>query len=294
MKKKKIKNFSIFKTILLILLSIYSISLLYPLLWGALTSVKSIDEFRINMLGLPKNPTFENFGYVFQNFVVKTPSRDGFVKTIYIEQMLANSVIYVLGVSFFASFVPFLTAYLTAKFPGKLADVINVFVIVAISLPIVGSTPAELDLLRRLNLYDSFIGVFILRGTFLNVYYLVYYAMFKGLSRDFSEAAEIDGASEFKIMTKIIMPITMSTFLAVFLVHFISYWNDYQAPLIYVPSNVTLSYGLYYLANSTEQGLNYVPMRMIGVVLLVVPIIILYIIFRKKILNNISLGGSKE
>ena len=90
------------------------------------------------------------------------------------------------------------------------------------------------------------------------------------------------------------MPIAKSTFFAVWLIHFISYWNDYQAPLLYLPSKPTISYGLYRLSNSTDNGLNYVPMRMIGVVMLVVPVLTLYLIFKNKILKSIALGGSKE
>lgn len=292
--KKLFKNFSFFKTILFALLVIYSLSLLIPLFWGALASLKSVDEFRLNILGFPEQVTFENFEHVINRFVVITPSRDGMMKTIYVETMIFNSIIYVIGISFFASLMPFLTAYLTAKFPGKLASTINVIVIIALALPIVGATPSELELLMNLKLYDTFAGVFILRSTFLSVYYLVFYSMFKGLSQDFAEAAALDGASELRIMLQIIMPIAKSTFLAVFLVHFISYWNDYQAPLLYIPSHITLSYGLYFLSTTTENGLGYVPMRMTGVILVVIPILVLYMIFRKKIMNNVSLGGSKE
>lgn len=292
--KKLFKNFSFFKTILFALLVIYSLSLLIPLFWGAIASLKSVDEFRLNILGFPEQVTFENFEHVINRFVVITPSRDGRMKTIYVETMIFNSIIYVIGISFFASLMPFLTAYLTAKFPGKLASTINVIVIIALALPIVGATPSELELLMNLKLYDTFAGVFILRSTFLSVYYLVFYSMFKGLSQDFAEAAALDGASELRTMLQIIMPIAKSTFLAVFLVHFISYWNDYQAPLLYIPSHITLSYGLYFLSTTTENGLGYVPMRMTGVILVVIPILVLYMIFRKKIMNNVSLGGSKE
>ena len=288
------QNISVFKVVIFVLLTIYSLSLMMLIVWGILAALKSVDEFRLNMIWLPKKPTFENFTYVFNHFYVETTNPDGTMGVAFIENMLFNSVVYVTGASFFASFMPFLTAYLTVKFPGKLSNILYTIVVIAVALPIVGATPSELQLLNNLGLFDSFFGIFCLRGCYLSIYFLVFHAMFKGLSKDFSEAAALDGASEFRIMAQIIMPIAKSTFFAVWLIHFISYWNDYQAPLLYLPSKPTISYGLYRLSNSTDNGLNYVPMRMIGVVMLVVPVLTLYLIFKNKILKSIALGGSKE
>ncbi len=279
--------------ILFIVLVLYTISMLYPLLWGALTSLKSIDEFRSNKLGFPQDWAFSNFATVMQNFIVDGV-RDGRTFEQNVWQMIVNTLLYVIGSAFVATFIPCIVAYVTAKFRYKMSKVIYAVVLITMMIPIVGSYPAEIDMLRKLNLYNTMYGAWLQKANFLGMYFLVFHATFIRLSDDFSEAAKIDGASEWTVMVRIIFPLVKNVFFTIFLIKFIEFWNDYQTPLLYIPAYPTLSYGLHQLTNKSINGLSYVPMRMAGCIIVIIPILILFLIFQERLMSNVSMGGLKE
>ena len=84
-----------------------------------------------------------------------------------------------------------------------------------------------------------------------------------------------------------------NTFFTVMLINFIAFWNDYQTPLIYLPSYPTIALGMYHMASTTENGMSYVPMRMTGAMLLFLPIFCLFVIFQKRLLGSLTMGGIK-
>lgn len=291
------KKINVLAIVLFVILATYTISIIIPLIWTIFTSFKTIDEFEFlhNVMGLPQQFTLENYLVIIKDFVIEPSSIEGTSRTLYIEDMLLNSVIYVAGASFCATFMPFFTAYLNTKFNGKLASIMNTTVLITMALPIVGSYPSEIQLLTSMGLYDTFWGLFLMKSSFLGVYYLVFCANFKSLGKDYVEAAEIDGASEFRVMLKIMFPLAKTSFFTILLMQIILFWNEYQGPMLYMPTKATLSYGLFSLAHGVgNNSLAHVPTHMAGVIMVILPIMILFLVFRKKIMNNINIGGVKE
>ena len=295
--KKKIKK--TFKTtsplyiVLFRCMLIYVLFLVYLMFWGINTSLKTVGDFNDNVLGLPSQMTFDNFTTIFNNFYVRV-NENGVLVPKYIEDMIINTILYALGGAFIQTFVPCVVAYAVTRFNFKFNAVIKGIVIITMILPIIGSAPAEIELLRNLGLYDSIIGNWIQKFHFLGMYFLVFTAAFEVIPKDFAEAAYMDGASEFKLFTKIMFPIVSTVFTTVLLINFIGLWNDYQTPMLYLPTHPTLAYGVFDLSRTTINELNNVPARMAGCVILLVPILIIFIAFRKKIMGNLTLGGVKE
>ena len=292
------KRLSAFAIVMLVVLAIYALSMLIPLLWGAMTALKSPAEFRQDNLGLPDGHIWQwqwgNFVTVLQNFIVRGITREQVPYEVYVEQMLLYTVLYAVVGALINVGVTCLTAYLTSRFPCRFSKMLYGLVVVIMILPIVGSYPSEIQLLTTLGLYDTIPGAWIQKANFLGMYFLVFYAQFRQLPKEFTEAAYMDGASEFALMVRIVFPLVRTTFLTVVLIKFIEFWNDYQTPLLYLPSHPTLAYGIYNLSNSVINELNNVPMRMTGCVLMVTPILILFIVFRNRLIGNISMGGIKE
>ena len=292
---KQIKNHMIFNKILMTILIIYTIALLSVILWGMYTSVKSFDEYRNNIAFPPRqnilNWEWENFTVILNNFTVRPR---GSVRSIGVLEQLWNTILFAGVGSLITTVVTCVMAYVVAIYDNKFSKLIYSVVLVTMILPIVGSYPSEIALLRNLGLYDTFIGIWIQRANFLGIYFLVFYAQFKTLPKDYAEAAYMDGASEFKIMTKIMMPLVANTFGTILLIKFIEGWNDYQTVLLYLPTKPTLIYGLFELSNNTVGELNTVPMRMAGVMMLIIPVIAVFIAFRNRLLDNITAGGIKE
>lgn len=289
----KKRNVSVLNVSLFLVLVIFSVSLIWPLVWALFTSVKEQYDFLYNPLALPKEFVFENFGTVLEKFEVNAVV-DGVQEKHGIVRMLVDTLLYAGGAALVATLVPCITAYVTAKFPQKkMSGLIYAIVIATMIIPIVGSYPAEITMLQNLGIYDTLLGVWIQKANFLGVYFLVFHAAFKGLAKEYSEAAEIDGANEFTIMTRIMLPLVRNTFFTVFLIKFVEFWNDYQVPLLYLPSRPTLSFGLYFVSNYTGNTISTVPLRMAGCIIILLPILALFIAFKEKLMGNITMGGVK-
>lgn len=280
----------------LVLLVIYCISILSPIAWGLMTSVKNIDDFRNNILGLPSFEfgwAFDNYPYVLNLFEADAVY-NGKAFTVDLMGMLVNTLMYVVGCSLLSTLMPCLVSYVVAKFPNVFSNIIYAIVLVTMMIPIVGTYPSEIVMLKNLNLYNTMLGAWVQKMNFLGMYFLVFHATFVRLSKDFSEAAELDGANEFTVMFQIILPLVANIFFTVFLIFFISYWNDYQTPHLYFPAYPTIAYGSFYMAQQYHSGLETVPLRMTSCIIVVIPILILFILFSERLMSNISMGGLKE
>ena len=132
-----------------------------------------------------------------------------------------------------------------------------------------------------------------MKMNFLGMYFLVFYATFKSLSWGYAESAFIDGASHWTVMTRIMLPLVKTSFLAIFILNFIVYWNDYQAPMLYLPSYPTMAYGLFYMKFIATQGFGKIPMQLTGCIILSIPSLVLFIAFQGKLMGNLTVGGLK-
>ncbi len=280
-------------TTLLIVLIAYTLSLIIPLFWALITSLKdNLNDFRLNIIGLPKKWMWSNYTFVLQNFYEDVPSADG-NRSVTLAEMFLNTILYSLGCSFFNTLVPCLTAYMCAKFDFKFSNVLYTVVIVTMVLPIVGNLPSEIRVATFFGLYNQIWGLWIMKANFLGLYFLVFYGMFKSQPKAYSEAARIDGAGNFTIMTRISLPLIASTFFTIMIINFIGFWNDYQTPLVYLPSYPTAALGMFRMAKTTLNGLSEVPMRMAAAMLILIPILIVFLCFHKRMLGNLTVGGIK-
>ncbi|MBQ4098926.1 MAG: carbohydrate ABC transporter permease [Clostridia bacterium] len=286
------KKQPLFAIITLTVLIIYMISLVIPLIWGIYTSLLSNVEY-----GMIPNPslTFETYMTAFDVFSVPISELDGSTREVFYEEMMLNSVIYSLGCALCQTSVLCITAYSTSRFNFKFDKVIYTIVIITMILPIVGSLPSEIAVADFFNLRNKIWGMFIMKSHFLGMYYLVFNAMFRSVPKDFDEAAYIDGAGNFTIFFKIIFPITVGTFVTIALINFISFWNDYTTPLIYMPNIPTVAYGLYgFVQESTTADKVGTPIKLAACMLVFIPNFIIFLVFRNKLIGNISMGGLKE
>ena len=275
-----------------IFLTIYALSLVLLLFWALMTSFKSQGDFRVNIVGLPQQ--FEwNYGFVFDQFKYEV-FFEGYGKVgISVGYMFLYSVLYAGGCAIVKAMTTCLTAYCCARYRYKFGRVVTFLVILAMTMPIVGALPAEIHLAKSLGLYDSIIGQYVMKMNFLGMYYLVFFAMFKSVPKEFDEAAKIDGAGDFTIMVKVVLPTIVPTLLTVTLLTFIGFWNDYQVPLIYLPHYPTISQGLQRMINTNLNGLSTVPMRMTASMIVLIPILVLFVAFQKKLVGNITFGSIK-
>lgn len=297
---KKLKN--LFKAesptyiVLFVILVLYTVILFIPILWTVIVAFKDTTYYDQSILkedaaGLINlsHLTFDNFVTAFRDFAVSTP--DGVEYNII--GMFGNSLLYSIGCGVIATVVPCVVAYLCARYKYKFGKLVYGIVLVTMALPIVGSLPSEIRMLTNLGMFDTVIGMFVMKFNFLGIYFLLFFAQFKTISMEYTEAARVDGASEFRIMLQIILPMAISTLLSVFVLNFVQFWNDYQTPMIYWPSRPVAAYGMWVFNKTTFGFSAKVPNKLAGILIMALPIMIVYAFFNKRLATNVAVGGIK-
>lgn len=291
---KKKSRLPIFEIISFVFLLAYAVSLVFPLLWSLMTSFKGNIDYLTNGFGWPKKFLFENYKTVFEYFQAPARMPGGIDKKVGIGVMLVNSLWYAIGTSLVSTFASFLVGYVVARFRFKFCNVIYTIVILQMIIPTVGTLPSEIRIAQSLNMYNTVYGMLFMKSYVTGLYFLSFYAALKVIPKDFAEAAYLDGAGNFRVMFGIMLPMSSGVFFTIILLSFIGFWNDYQTPLIYMPSYPTLAYGLWYYVNGAyELKTSTVPMKLGGCMIMAVPLFAIFIAFQKKLLGNVSLGGLK-
>lgn len=289
---KKIKNFPVFMMLAFLILALYAISLLAPLFWSLMTSFKG-SEFDNDNFGWPTE-FVNNYKDIFTKFKAAIPNpKGGSSLHVNVVGMLSNSLWYAIGAAIISTTVSYMVAYVVARFKFKFCNVIYMVIILQMIIPTVGTFPSEFRIANELNLYDTPHGILFMKSYVTGLYFLAFYAALRVIPRDYEEAAQLDGCGNFGIMLRIIIPMTTGVISTVFLLVFIAFWNDYQTPILYMPSYATLSYGLYQYVNTEMIESVSVPEELAASMLLALPLFVLFIIFQKKLLGRVSLGGLK-
>ncbi len=276
------------KALFIVMFSIFvlfAISFIFPFLWVLINSFKDAGEYTHNYVGLPQNWTFDNF---INAFTFKDASTHYFT----IFQMLGMSVI-IAGIGTIVTiFTSSCAAYVLAKykFPGR--SIIWGVVIFSLIVPIVGSLPSQIQLMKALGLDGTIIGCIFLYSGGFGMNFMLLYSFFKSLSWTYVEAARIDGASDFRIFFQIIIPMAKGPIVAISVIQLIGLWNDYLTPSIYLPKMPTIAVGLKYLSDTMVQKANYT-MLFATIILTLLPILIVFLCFQKTIMENTSVGGLK-
>ena len=291
MKKKneRLKNrLSALTVVMLVVLILYSAFLLGMLLWAVFTALKKPTDFNRNRVGLPNPWYFENIPYVLKNAEIR--KEQGAVP---FYEIVWNSVLYSVGCAVVNTLVTGVVAYACAKYKCFFSKFIYGLVLVVMVIPVVGNQTSEIQMSMNLGLYDKMIGMLVMRASFLGIYFLVFYDMFKAVPTALGEAAEIDGAGELQIMLKIFFPIAWNTFLTVLLINFIGYWNNYQVPMVYVPNHPTLAEYVFQISTFSKYPFSKAPVQLATSLILLLPVVTLFCFTHKRLLGNLSIGGVK-
>ena len=289
--KQKIHK-QILPTIAFIVMCLFTITLIVPVVWSIITSFKSNLDFIRNPFGLPKEWHFENFITVFEKMYI-TLDMDTGSRPVYLPELFMNSFLWSIASAFTTILSRCLVAYVVAKYDFKLGHVIYSTVIITMILPIVGALPSSLTIMKTMGVYDNFFGLAFIKISFTGSEFLFFYAAFKGISWNYAEAAFIDGAGHAKVMFSIMIPLIMPTIFALGLLNFITHWNEWTATLIYIPSLPVAAYALYKFQNNTGNATSGVPFVMISCMWIILPIVVLFVTFRNKLMGSITMGGLK-
>ncbi len=289
----KLSQKSVFGIVSTVLLAIYAFLLIFPLCWALMTAMKERLDFRANPMSLPAAWYPENFLIAFQKAFVVVDTEKWGRHAAYLPEMFMWSLLFAIGTTIFNVGSRCCTAYIMAKYkkywlPALMHNVIIVLLIV----PDIGNLGSSLLIYRAVGIYDNLPMWFLFACGFTGSNTLIMYASFRGVSWGYAEAALIDGANNYTIMFRIMIPMIRPVILGLMLLQFKAWWNDYQSPMIYLPSYPVVAYGLFKFQSSNDNAVS-IPVQMAASVMVATPIILLYIIFRDQLVGNMSIGGIK-
>lgn len=290
MMKLKNKSGLIYKFVVGAVLILYSITLLSLFFYALINSFKDSWSFILDPVWLPEEWHFDNYVKIFNNLKMQ---KDVLSPIYYLEHMFGGSILYAFLSAVSITVATTLMAYACAQFPCKVSNVIYVIVIFIITVPIIGSLPSEMRVIRELKFYDNLLSAIPLKFQFGNIYFLLLYEAIRKIPSDYREAAEIDGASMILIMVRIMLPMVGNILGSVFLVQFIAFWNDYTTPIMFYPSVPNIAVGLIDFAFSTSGVIAEEPFKLGACILSLLPMLVVFAVFQKKLIGGISAAGIK-
>ena len=269
------------RVITYVLLSIWALIVLFPFYWMLLTSVKSYSAYNAEYI-----PSFFTLSPTLQNYV------DAFT-TVNLGRYFANTVIFALATTAIMMVVIIFAAYAFARldFPGR-DLVFGLF----LSLMMI---PAELVVITNFvtitnwGMRNTFWGLILPSVTSVFYIYLLK-ENFEQIPEELYKAAKVDGTSDLKYLFKVMLPISQPTVVTIVILKVIECWNSYVWPRL-----ITDDEAYFLVSNGIQEirengfGRENIPAMMAAVVVISVPLIILFLIFRKKIMAGVSRGGTK-
>ena len=284
-KRNKKPILSIGVWIAFVIFALYSISLLFPFIWMLLNSFRGVEEWQHittfdQYWSLPTNWDFSNYAKILKTDI----NGDNLLSMIF------NSLILTILGTVVNVFFSACAAYAVAKydFPGK--KILYGLAIFAMVVPIVGTLPAQVKFMEFLHLNDTYIGVLFLYSGAFGFNFILLHSAFESISWNYAEAAQMDGAGHFQIFFKVMIPMCKGPIISCCILQAITLWNDYSTPFLFLQSHKTLAVGLQSIQNELKLTGNY-PLVFAAIIISIVPVIVLYSLFQKKIIENTVAGG---
>ncbi|UKS25369.1 carbohydrate ABC transporter permease [Paenibacillus sp. HWE-109] len=273
------KNHAAKKTIITILMCLLGILFMSPFLWMLSASMKpEADVFIYPIQWIPKHWN------VIENYT-----------KVWTETKFAlfywNSIKVTVGTTVLSVLLSSMAAYAFSKIKFRGRHVLFIVVLAIYMIPSQAILVPQFLLFRWIGLYDSHFGL-ILLGSFSVLGTFMLRQFYMGIHEEFIESARIDGAGHIRIFFSICTPLVRPAIATYAILRFIWTWNDYQNPLIFLRSKdlFTLPLGIRSFADLNG---DFYSLIMAASVSAIVPLLIIFIIGQKQVIEGISMGGVK-
>ena len=275
------KNSRIGRAFIYFFLVLWAILVLFPFYWMLLTSVKTQAAFNSEIVPSfwTPHPTLENYASAFT--------------TVPLGRYFLNTVIFTVATTglMMLVIVPAAFAFARLEFKGK-----NAVFALFLSLMMI---PTELVIITNYvtivnwNMRNTYAGLILPSVTSVFYIYLLK-ENFESIPDELYKAAKVDGTSDLKYLLKVMIPIAQPTIVTIIILKVIECWNSYVWPRL-----ITYDQNYFLVSNGIQQiresgfGRENTPAMMAAVVVISVPLIALFLCFRKKIMAGVSRGGTK-
>jgi N-acetylglucosamine transport system permease protein len=261
-----------------VLLVIWSIIVIVPFLWVVLSSLKTTKEILASPFSLPAHWSFGNY--------VKAWTDAG------IRHFFVNTIIVVGAALVLVMLLGAMCAYVLARFKFPGAKFIYYSMLAGLTFPIFLAIVPLFFILRNASLLNTLPGLVMVYVAFalpFTVFFL--YAFFKSLPDEVYEAALMDGAGDWRIFFQIMLPMARPGIAAVAIFNFLGLWNQFLLPVALNtdPSRYVLTQGMAEFASQAGYAVDFGGL-FAAVVMTVVPVLIVYVIFQRRLEGSVSRG----
>ena len=262
-------------------LSVWALIVLFPFYWMLLTSVKSYGAYNAEHV-----PAFFTLSPTLQNY------KDAFT-TVPLLGYLINTVIFTLATTVLMVVVSTLAAYAFARLRFRGKDLLFTLFLSLMMIPNELVVITNFVTITNMDLRNTFTGLILPSVTSVFYIYLLK-ENFEQVPDELYKAAKVDGTSDLKYLLKVMVPICRPTIVTITILKVIECWNSYVWPRL-----ITDDPAYYLVSNGIQEirengfGRENIPAMMAAVVVISVPLIVLFLIFRRKIMEGVSRGGMK-
>ncbi len=275
-KRKAIENALIYAG-----LALWAILVIFPFYWMILTSFKSYASYNAEyvprFLALP--PTFNNFLNVFT--------------TIALGKYLVNTVIYTVLTTALLLIIAILSAFAFARLNFKGRDLLFTLFLSLMMIPNELVIITNFVTVTDLGMRNTFLGLILPSAASVFYIYLLK-ENFAAIPDELYWAAKVDGTKDMRYLMKVMVPMCRPTVITIIILKVIECWNSYVWPRLITddPSYFLVSNGIQELREN-GMGRENIPAMMAAVVVISLPLIVLFLVFRKKIMAGVARGGTK-
>jgi multiple sugar transport system permease protein len=268
-------------TVLFVVLALGAVVMIAPLLWMISTSLKTKGEvFALPPVWIPEAPQWDTFTRMW----TEAPILSGF----------KNSVIVAGSVTIVGSVTSSLAAFALAKMRLPFKNAIFIALLSGLMIPYPTLMIPQFVMFSKIGWVDTLLPLIIplLFGNIIMIFFLRQYL--SSVPDSMIEAAKIDGASYLQIFGKMVFPLIRPAIAAQFILWFMTIWNDYLAPILYLntESKQTLQVVIANLNVEYATQRDY-PLIMAASFVALLPILIVFLIFQRQIIESVALTGAK-
>lgn len=272
------KNNSIFAEMLL---TLWASLIVLPLIWIFYVSLKTNYEFYLNPWALPESPQFGNYINA--------------IETLNLGPVFLNTLYFVFGGLILGVTVNTMAAYILTRLEWKGKKFVMGLIMLSLFLPGINILVPQYVLAVFFNLNNSITGLILLINMALSAFDILLMSSFmRSIPKELEESARIDGASMLTIFWKIIFPLSMPGIITISIFRFLNLYNDFINPFIYLtdPSKHTVAVSVYYANTVLRYTSNYVTL-FAAIVVSLVPTLVVYAIFQKRVVAGATIGAVK-
>lgn len=267
------------KILLNAILLLFSFSCIFPIIWILYSSFKTQNQFMLSSIGLPSSLDPTNYLQVF------TQTKMG----LYMLNSLRNTMLSVAGILLLA----FLVGYLLARFSFKGRNFIYNYFLLGMLIPIHALLVPIYIQFKGVGLIDHWYTLLLPYIAFgMPIAVLLVESFVKMIPGELEEAAAIDGSGFTRTLFTIILPLTMPVLATVAIIQFFSVWNEFSFALILVNKDLLRTVPVGLTTFKSEYITNY-PRMMAAIMITMLPVMILYFIFSKRIIEGMTAGAIK-